>query len=713
MHGFAGVDGEGQHIAGLVIAIGRCLHAGHRRWHGIDAHQAGITHTRQGGAGIVADAVAQGRAIEFDAVAQGDAVAVELAVDHRQAEHQRGAARAGQVVGVGRDAIVQDHLQAWRASAGIQQHRFIGIDDEVQVLASDVSTVGRHLHADHAWRDAVDAVAGTGQAAADGVAGGIDDTGAATGQVQAQAALATQAIDQHGVSAPIQRGDAADAASGAAAEDEVEVAGVHAADGFTEGHAEAHRAGIVRAGIDAHDAAGARCGGVYVHPGSAAHAVQGKVQVIAGQVRQRLATQVEAADRDAIAVVVARLDDVLEHQRRRATARHVVGITGDPAHIQRQTRRQCAGLHGFAGVDGEGQHIAGLVVALQRRRHTHHRWGNAVDIDSGSTGHIVQGGNNGVARQVADGAAIELDAATYGNAIAVELAVGHGHAEYQGSATGPGYIVSINGAAVIQGDSNARHPAKRIEHHLLAEVDGEIQVLAGDVSAVGRCLDARHPWQHTVDHNIAAPTKRVAGPHARQSKDRQVIAGIGQNRAVELQRCRALEVQVGTDIPCLHGVLEHQCIAARAARVNRRPINQASLQQQARNPTGGIGVDHLVENHVDQHFITHLHSAVQPLGRDAGDSGVQRDDVDRKGIDIGSRPTASTVAIVIGLDGEGGAADEVASRGEGKGLQGCIEVGTGTLEDHQRVIASRPQQQSDTAEAAKAEGAIGRAQEHG
>ena len=580
-------------------------------------------------------------------------------------------------------------------------------------MACHIGVAARHIDAGHARRDAVDAVAGASQATDHGVAGAVDDPGAAVVQVKAQAAGAGQAADHHGVGMTVYRGNAADAARGAAPEDQVEVAGVDAADILAEGHGIADRTAVARVGVDTHYVAGAWRGGVHHDARGAAQAIEGQVQIVARQVGQLLAAQVDAVDRDAVAVVVAGLHDVLEHQRGTATAGDVGAVTGHPAHIQHQARRQCADLQRFAAIDGEGQHVAGLVVAVQRRGDADHRWRHAVDVDVGGAGHGVEGHHGVIAGNVADAAAIELHRAAQGHAIAVQLAAGNGQAEHQGAAAGARNILRKHGAAGVQGHGDARHATRAVDDHVFTEVDREVQILANDVGAIGRCADARHHRHYAVDHDIAAPAQRVGAAHGRQGQDRKVTGVVADHRAVHLQRGGALEVQVGADIAGLHDVLEHQGVRSRAADIHRVAVHQAGLQQQGRRATAQIDVDHLVPGHADQHIVADLHGAVQALRSDADHLRVHRNHIDRDGVDIGLRPTAAGIAVVVGLDGQAGGAEEGAAGLEAQGLQRSIDIGAVALEDHARVVNAGAQQQGDAAQAAQAQGAVGRRQDHG
>ena len=85
-------------------------------------------------------------------------------------------------------------------------------DGEVEVLPGDVGTVGRHADAAHRWRLAVDGVGFACEAAGHGVAGCIDDAGAAAVQRQGDIPRAAEVVDHHGIGTPIHLGDTGQAA---------------------------------------------------------------------------------------------------------------------------------------------------------------------------------------------------------------------------------------------------------------------------------------------------------------------------------------------------------------------------------------------------------------------------------------------------------------------------------------------------------------------
>ena len=100
--------------------------------------------------------------------------------------------------------------------------------------------MGWHIDAGHTGCDSVDAIGGSSQTTTDGIACTVDDPGAAALEVQAQATGTSQAPDHDRIGMTIHSSDATDAARCAAAEDQVEVASVDAADILAEGHCEAY-----------------------------------------------------------------------------------------------------------------------------------------------------------------------------------------------------------------------------------------------------------------------------------------------------------------------------------------------------------------------------------------------------------------------------------------------------------------------------------------
>ena len=309
----AGMDAKAQYIASLVAAIGRRHHAADRRCHGIDQHAIGRRQTIEDELCIVADAVAQGRTIELDVVANGNAVGIQLARGDGQAEQQRVGTGTGNVIRPGDLAVAQGHFQARRACAGVQLHVLAQVHGEVEVLPGDIGAVGRHVDGGHARRIAVDAVAHAHAPARDLVAGGIGDIGARP-EVQAHGTGAGQSADFHGKGMAVDSNDVHDTAGDAAAEDQVEVAGIDVADVLAEGHGVADRAAVGRRGIDAGDVGGIRRRGVHQHVAGVTHGAEVEVQGVAGRVVDMAAVEVKGAvDADAAGGSVARLHGVLEH----------------------------------------------------------------------------------------------------------------------------------------------------------------------------------------------------------------------------------------------------------------------------------------------------------------------------------------------------------------------------------------------------------------
>ena len=74
-HVLAEIDGEGQHLAGAVGAVGGCCHRGHRRRYRIHQHTRGCGHVVEGQHRIIGSGVLHGAAVEQDGAADRNAVA--------------------------------------------------------------------------------------------------------------------------------------------------------------------------------------------------------------------------------------------------------------------------------------------------------------------------------------------------------------------------------------------------------------------------------------------------------------------------------------------------------------------------------------------------------------------------------------------------------------------------------------------------------------
>ena len=452
------------------------------------------------------------------------------------------------------------------------------MDGEIQVLPGNVGVVGRHIDTGDCRRNTVDTVDRTGETSGDRVVRGIDDAGTVAVEVQAQGADTAQVGDQHRPGAAVDPGDRGDRSVGGTAEGQGEVAGIDVADVFAEGHGEADRAVVGRRRVDPGDAAGARRRGIHHHAGSAAQAIERQVQAIAGKVGERFTAQIQGIDHDTVGIGVTVLHDVPEHQLRTTAARDVGGVTGHAAHIQHQPWRKPADLDRLTGGHGERQLAAGLVATIGRNSHADHCRHHTVDLDVGRAGDVVQRGRAVVAGGIMDAAPVGVEAAAERDASAVELPARHHQTEYQGAAAGAGHIAGVYGAAGVQGHGDARCATVGVDHHALAEVDREIEVLADDVAAIGRHADAGHHRYYAIDHDIAATAQRARTSYGRQGQDRDIAGVVADHRTVHLQRGGALEVQVGADITGLYGVLEHQGVAAGAADIDRNAIDHAGFQ---------------------------------------------------------------------------------------------------------------------------------------
>src|SRR5690606_25336702 len=179
------------------------------------------------------------------------------------------------------------------------------------------------------------------------------------------------------------------------------------------------------------------------HTAGVADADQVEVRRVADGVLQRAAVAGEGADGDAVAVGIARLHGVAEHQGAAAAAGDVVRVDAVTADVEQQPWRTAGGVHGdgLAEVDGEGQHAAGGVGAGGRDGNADDRRVGGIDQQAGGGAAAVEGNAGGVAGGAAAAAAVGLDGAADGDAVAVGLAAGDGEAEHQGAGAGAGDVV--------------------------------------------------------------------------------------------------------------------------------------------------------------------------------------------------------------------------------------------------------------------------------
>ncbi|MNH05656.1 hypothetical protein D3C79_649990 [compost metagenome] len=293
-------------------------------------------------------------------------------------------------------------------------------------------------------------------------------------------------------------------------------------------------------------------------------------------------------------------------------------MPGYPADVQQQPWRAGGSIddHRFTGIDRETQHITAVVRAGGRHRDRGHARHDGIDQHPAGAGQAVEGGTGIVAKPVAQSGAVELESAGDANAIAVQLPAGDGQAEHQGAGTGTGQVVGVDRAAGIQGDRQAWRTAAGVDQHVLAEIDGEIQVLAGDIAAIGRHADTGDCRRHAID----------AVDSASQATAQAVAGGIGNAGSA------AIEVQAHAARPA-QAVDQYRVGMAIDLGNTGDASGSAAGQHQ-----GEIGDIHAADVFVERHRVAHRIGSAR-AGIDAHDTGGLRDN----GIDQHRGCTAQVV----------------------------------------------------------------------
>ena len=355
-----------------------------------------------------------------------------------------------------------------------------------------IAATGRHADTGDQRRSAVHCIGFTDQAGVDSVACRISDARTAAVEGQGDTTSAGEARYDHGVGSAVDLGHAGQATCRSPAIADGEVAGVHAAHIFAKGNGVVDRAAIGGRGIGAYDAGHAGYHGIYQHA-CTADSAQRQGQVITRRVLDAAAVEIDAAGQcDAVGIVVTGLHGVLEHQRAIARTRYIAGITGDTAHGQRQARRAARSIdhNTFTGIDGEAQDVTHLVAAVLRQAHAVDHRHYSVHLHATGVADVVQYQGGVVADRIAQGAAVQLNGVAQGDAVAIDLAGDHAQAEYQRSAAGTGHVRCVGDFTIIECDLDTRRTSAGIDQGRFAQVDGEVQVLPGHITAVGRHADA-------------------------------------------------------------------------------------------------------------------------------------------------------------------------------------------------------------------------------
>ncbi|MNJ14517.1 hypothetical protein D3C77_87430 [compost metagenome] len=230
------------------------------------------------------------------------------------------------------------------------------------------------------------------------------------------------------------------------------------------------------------------------------------------------------------------------------------------------------------------------------------------------------------------------------------MPAGDGQAEHQGAGTGTGQVVGVDRAAGIQGDRQAWRTAAGVDQHVLAEIDGEIQVLAGDIAAIGRHADTGDCRRHAIDDDAVLAADGVGATHGGQGQHRIVAVHAFDRRAVEAQRAGGGVIQVGAQVAGLDHITEGQGVAAGARNIGRQAVDQAGFQQQARRAARGIDNHRLVEGdgHIDD--VAHLVAAIGVADLDVAHQRIERVHVQVDGVGVDLRAAATVKALVVADD---------------------------------------------------------------
>ena len=700
LQALARIDAKAQYIASLVAAVRRQHHAADHRHNRIHLDTRGSAHIVQSHIGIVAHRVAQNRAVEVDRGTESDAVGIELALLDGQTECQSAA------VGLALEecerglTITQVHLDARRQTVAGQQYVLVQGHGEVEVLPGHIGTICGHGDAGDGRSDSVDAVTGTTQAGVEGVARHVEDAGTAAVEVKAQGSGPGYAADGDLVSARVNLLQDAQAALGSAGANQGKVAQVDAADAFAEGHGVAHAAGIARGRVERDNGAGRRRHGIHDDAAGGADVVQRQVHAVAGRIAQGGTVGEETGHADAIGVVVAGLDGVVEHQRRAAGTRDEVGEHRVAADVQGQLRNPID-QHRFAGVDHEGQGIPGIVGSTSRHTDAADRGHHRIDQHAGRACHAVQLAIDDVADAVAQGAAVGLDGRAKADAIGIELTIGRHQAEHQCAGAAATEVLGEDGAAAVEGHGDARYAASGVDRDVLTEVDGEVEVLSRHVGAAGRHADAGDRGRYAVDNQVGMACQAIAAGQIGQCEDRDIARAVADLRAVERERTGTRVVEVGAQIAGLHDIEERQGIAAAATDVGGTAIKNAGLEEQTGYTTTDVDEDTLVELHLDLYLIADPVAAVGGTGPDAENLGIGLLDrnLDRVGVALGS--SGARHPHVVAGDLQRRISQIAGGWLERQAIECRVDAGQGAPEGHGAVTVAGTRQECQSGGAAQ------------
>src|SRR5690606_28331636 len=124
----------------------------------------------------------------------------------------------------------------WCSTTGIHSYIFTKINGEIEVLAGDISSVGRNGNRNNVRRRMVNGVSlPTGIAANNRITRGVRDTGTRVVQIQTHSAVACDVVDRNGIGAGVDRSDASNGAISGAGGCPGKVGGIDPGDVFVKG----------------------------------------------------------------------------------------------------------------------------------------------------------------------------------------------------------------------------------------------------------------------------------------------------------------------------------------------------------------------------------------------------------------------------------------------------------------------------------------------
>src|SRR5690606_8118840 len=183
-------------------------------------------------------------------------------------------------------------------------------------------------------------------------------------------------------------------------------------------------------------------------------------------------------------------DGVTEHQCGRAAAADITGLTCSCTHGQGDLRRTATSVDSdvFVGVDGEIEVLACDISAICRYAHAGDGRCDGIYQHTGSRSYGIESGVKVVAATILQSATIRINGGRYCNSVGIAIARLDGVTEHQRGRAAAAQITGLAGSRA-NGQCDTRCAATGVDGNVLACVDGKIEILACNISAVGRYAD--------------------------------------------------------------------------------------------------------------------------------------------------------------------------------------------------------------------------------